>query len=43
MKIYDLDIYPVKSRNWYELENMKVYYDFFKSYKDKLLAFVLEC
>ena len=34
-KIYDLDATPVKEKKWYELENMKIYYDFFKSYKDK--------
>lgn len=34
-KIYDLDINPVSVRNWYQLENMKIYYDFFKNYKDK--------
>lgn len=34
-KIYDLDTKPVSVRKWYELENMKIYYDFFKSYKNK--------
>lgn len=34
-KIFDLDTNPVSVKNWYELENMKIYYDFFKSYKDK--------
>ena len=34
-KIYDLDTSPVEVKNWYELENMKIYYDFFKGYKDK--------
>lgn len=34
-RIYDLDTYPVSVKNWYKLENMKIYYDFFKSYKDK--------
>lgn len=29
-KIYDLDTNPVVARPWYELENMKVYYQFFK-------------
>lgn len=28
--IYDLDSSPVKSKNFWELENMKLYYDFFK-------------
>lgn len=29
-KIYDLDDIPVKTKKWYELENMKIYNDFFK-------------
>ena len=29
-KIYDLDSVPVKIKNWTELENVKIYYDFFK-------------
>lgn len=34
-KIYDLDSLPVKAKNWYELENMKIYYNFFKENKNK--------
>lgn len=34
-KIYDLDSLPVKTKNWYELENMKIYYNFFKENKSK--------
>lgn len=34
-KIYDLDSIPVITKNWYELENMKIYYNFFKENKDK--------
>ena len=34
-KIYDLDSLPVKTKNWYELENMKIYYNFFKENKNK--------
>lgn len=34
-KIYDLDSIPVTSKKWYELENMKIYYNFFKENKDK--------
>lgn len=34
-KIYDLDSLPVKAKNWYELENMKIYYNFFKENKSK--------
>jgi len=29
-KIYDLDSVPAKVKNWYELENVKIYYEFFK-------------
>ena len=28
--IYDLDEIPVKTKKWYELNNVKVYYNFFK-------------
>ncbi len=28
-KIYDLDYTPVKERKWYDLENVKIYYEFF--------------
>ena len=34
-KIYDLDSIPVITKNWYELENMKIYYNFFKENKAK--------
>ncbi len=34
-KIYDLDAIPVITKNWYELENMKIYYNFFKENKGK--------
>ena len=34
-KIYDLDSNPVSVKNWYQLENMKIHYNFFKEYKDK--------
>ena len=34
-KIYDLDLIPVTPKKWYELENMKIYYNFFKENKDK--------
>ncbi len=30
-RIYDLDSDPVVSREWQELENVRIYYDFFKS------------
>lgn len=34
-KIYDLDVSPVDVKLWYELENIKIYYDFFQKHKDK--------
>ncbi len=34
-KIYDLDSIPVMKKNWYELENMKMYYNFFEENKGK--------
>ena len=33
-KIYDLDSNPVKLKKWYDLPNVRVYYDFFKENKD---------
>lgn len=32
-RIYDLDNSPVWQREWYELENMKAYYQLFKMYE----------
>ncbi len=29
-KIYDLDTVPVSVKDWYKLENVKIYYEFFK-------------
>ncbi|BCN30758.1 AAA family ATPase [Anaeromicropila herbilytica] len=34
-KIYDLDEDPVDLKRWTELENVRTYYDFFKSYEDE--------
>ena len=34
-KIYDLDTIPVTTKKWYELENVKIYYNFFKENKSK--------
>ena len=34
-KVYDLDSIPVMPKKWYELENMKIYYNFFKENKSK--------
>ncbi|MBR1414794.1 MAG: AAA family ATPase, partial [Prevotella sp.] len=31
-RIYDLDHNPVWQREWYELENMKAYYQLFQKY-----------
>lgn len=33
-RIYDLDSTPVCLRNWWELETVKIYYDFFKKHQD---------
>jgi predicted ATPase len=32
-QIYDLDSIPVKVRNWYDLPNVRIYFDFFKEYE----------
>lgn len=34
-RIYDLDARPSMERAWYELENMKAYYQLFKQYEDR--------
>ena len=34
-KIYDLDQIPVTTKNWTELSNVLVYYNFFKEYEDE--------
>lgn len=34
-KIYDLDENPVSLKNWTELENVRMYYDFFKKHKNE--------
>lgn len=33
--IYDLDDNSSNNKKWYELENMKIYYEFFKKYSEK--------
>lgn len=33
-RTYDLDSTPVCLRNWWELETVKIYYDFFKKHQD---------
>ena len=34
-KIYDLDHVPVESKKWTDLENMRIYYDFFKKHQNQ--------
>lgn len=36
-KIYDLDVTPPQVRKWTELENVKVYWDFFREHVDQFL------
>ena len=33
-KVYNMDLVPVKPQNWYELENVRIYYEFFKLHKN---------
>ena len=37
-KIYNLDALPVTERRWTELENVRRYFEFFKSHEEELLA-----
>lgn len=32
-RIYDLDTYPVTTKNWWELENTQLYYEFFSKHR----------
>lgn len=32
-RIYDLDATPTEVKDWWELENVKIYYDFFEKYR----------
>lgn len=34
-KIYDLDEYPVDIKHWYELKNVKTYYEFFARHREE--------
>ncbi len=34
-RVYDLDGFPAKEKNWWELENPKIYYSFFKKHASK--------
>lgn len=36
-RIYDLDETPVDIKNWWELENARVYFDFFQKHRDLFL------
>ena len=33
-QVYDLDSTPARVRNWYDLENVRIYYEFFKEYNN---------
>lgn len=33
-RIYDLDTSPVEIKNWWELENTKIYYEFFEKHRE---------
>ena len=33
--VYDLDGYPAREKNWWELENPKIYYEFFQKHASK--------
>ena len=35
--IYDLDSSPVTIKNWWELENTKLYFDFFEQHRNLFL------
>lgn len=35
--IYDLDSYPVETRNWTELENVRRYFEFFEEHREEFL------
>ena len=35
-RIYDLDSNPVEIRNWWELENVRIYWDFFEANRSLL-------
>ena len=36
--IYDLDEYPIKTKKWTELENVRKYFDFFESHRAEFLS-----
>ena len=37
-RIYDLDADPVEVRNWWELDNVRIYYDFFREHEKLFTA-----
>ena len=39
-KIYDLDSSPVDIKNWWELENTQIYYEFFKKHEKLFKKFI---
>lgn len=36
-KIYDLDEFPVKTKKWTELENVRKYFDFFEEHREEFI------
>ena len=32
-KVYDLDSVPVKAKKWTELENVRIYHEFFEEHR----------
>ena len=34
-KVYDLDDTPVREKPWTELENVRIYYEFFERYREQ--------
>jgi predicted ATPase len=35
--IYDLDSYPVETKKWTELENVRKYFEFFETHREQFL------
>ena len=35
--VYDLDVCPVRTRRWTELENVRTWFEFFESHRDEFL------
>ena len=34
-KVYDLDSVPVETKRWTELENVRIYHEFFEEHRDE--------